>query len=68
MCLLFLLKQFNKAKYGGQILGIWGNFKWKNAYRLRIKKYFMEYNKRKNIYTIKTWKLVIALAITKRNL
>lgn len=31
-----MLKQHNKAKHGGQIMGICGSVRWKNAYGLRI--------------------------------
>lgn len=51
-----MLKEFNKAKHSGPIMGNWGNVSWKNAYSLRIKKilYGVQWEK-KNVYAVKTW-------------
>lgn len=35
---VLMLKQFNKAKHSGHIMGIWGTARGKNAYGLRILK------------------------------
>lgn len=50
-----MLKQFNKAKHSGHIMGIWGTARGKNAYGLRILKILcgVQWRENRNIYAIK---------------
>jgi hypothetical protein len=51
-----MLKEYNKAKYTGQIIGIWGNVSRHNAYGVRNLKIFygVQWRENRNIYAIKT--------------